>query len=85
MGVADLLFLYSLNKIGANRIAIVNTLEPFSVLLMSFIILGEKVPNNTELVGFMIIPIAVLSIALEKLSKKDIDSQSYYKGILLMI
>ena len=42
MGVADLLFLYSLNKIGANRIAIVNTLEPFSVLLMSFIILGEN-------------------------------------------
>ena len=26
MGVADLLFLYSLNKIGANRIAILNTL-----------------------------------------------------------
>ena len=48
MGIADLLFLYSLNKIGANRIAIVNTLEPFAVLLMSFIILKETIPNPTQ-------------------------------------
>ena len=85
MGIADLLFLYSLNKIGANRIAIVNTLEPFAVLLMSFIILKETIPNPTQSLGFLIISGAVLSIALEKSPKKDIDSKSYYQGILLMI
>ena len=85
MGIADLLFLYSLNKIGANRIAIVNTLEPFAVLLMSFIVLKEAVPNMIQSVGFLIISLAVLSIALENSPKKDIDSKSYYQGILLMV
>tara|TARA_X000001036_G_scaffold192241_1_gene181294 strand:- start:1313 stop:2245 length:933 start_codon:yes stop_codon:yes gene_type:complete len=85
MGIADLLFLYSLNKIGANRIAIVNTLEPFAVLLMSFIVLNETIPNPIQSLGFLIISGAVLSIALEKSPKKDIDSKSYYQGILLMV
>ena len=85
MGVADLLFLYSLNKIGANRMAIVNTLESFAVLLMSFIILKEAMPNMAQSIGFLIISGAVLSIALEKSPRKDIDSKSYYQGILLMI
>ena len=85
MGVADLLFLYSLNKIGANRIAIVNTLEPFIVLLMSFIVLKEAMPNTIQSLGFLIISSAVLSIALEKSPKKDIDNKSYYQGILLMM
>ena len=87
MGVADLLFLYSLNKIGANRIAILNTLEPFVVLLMAYLVLGgeNELPNITQLVGFIIISGSVLSIALEKSVAKDIDSKSYYQGILLMI
>ena len=85
MGIADLLFLYSLNKIGANRIAIVNTLEPFAVLLMSFIVLQEAIPNIVQSLGFLIISGAVLSIALEKSIVKDIDRKSYYQGILLMV
>ena len=84
MGVADLMFLYSLNKIGANRIAIINTLEPSFVLILSFFILGVWM-NTTQLIGFLIISGAVLMIAMEKSSRKDIDSTTYYKGILLMI
>ena len=84
MGVADLMFLYSLNKIGANRIAIINTLEPSFVLILSFFILGVWM-NVTQLIGFLIISGAVLIIAMEKSSRKDIDITTYYKGILLMI
>ena len=85
MGVGDLLFLYSLNKIGANRVAIINTLEPFIVLLMSFIILKESMPNMNQCIGFLFVFGAVLSIALEKSVNKNIDSKSYYQGILLMV
>ena len=87
MGIADLLFLYSLNKIGASRIAILNTLEPFSVLLLSYLMLGgdNQIPNGIQLIGFIIISTAVLSIALEKSPRKDVDSKSYYQGIILMI
>ena len=84
MGIADLMFLYSLNKIGANRIAIINTLEPSFVLILSFFILGVWM-NTTQLIGFLIISGAVLMITMEKSSRKDIDSTTYYKGILLMI
>ena len=34
-----------------NRIAILNTLEPFTVLLMSFIVLKETMPNITQSIG----------------------------------
>ena len=85
MGIADLLFLYSLNKIGANRVAIVNTLEPFIVLLMSFIFLKESIPNIFQLLGFLIISSAVLCIALEKSPEKDLVERSYFQGISLMV
>ena len=52
---------------------------------MSFIVLKEAMPNMIQSAGFLIISGAVLSITLEKSPKKDIDSKSYYQGILLMV
>ena len=37
MGIADAIFIYSLSKIGANRIAILNCFEPIAVYLLSLI------------------------------------------------
>jgi len=52
---------------------------------MSYAILNEAMPKPGQLIGFLIISGAVLSIALEKSARKDIDSKSYYQGILLMV
>ena len=37
MGIADAIFIYSLSKIGANMIAILNCFEPIAVYLLSLI------------------------------------------------
>jgi len=83
MGFADALFLYSLSKIGANRIAIINCFEPVSIYFFSSIMLGTILSLN-QLVGFFVILISILIINYEN-DKKDIPYEVKRFGMGLQI
>ena len=65
MGLADVIFLYALSKIGANRIALINCFEPVVIYILSFLFLNT-VLSNQQFFGFMIVVIAILIINYEK-------------------
>ena len=83
MGFADILFIFALSKIGANRIAIINCFEPTVIYLFSILILGTFL-NVQQLLGFFIVIFSILIISYEK-DFDDIDSLVKKKGILLQI
>ena len=83
MGIADAVFIYSLSKIGANRIAILNCFEPIAVYCFTFFLLGTSL-GMLESIGFIIVIISILVISYEK-DHDDIDPKVKKKGILLQI
>ena len=83
MGIADAVFIYSLSKIGANRIAILNCFEPIAVYCFTFFLLGTSL-SIVESIGFIIVIISILVISYEK-DQDDIDPKIKRKGILLQI
>ena len=83
MGIADAVFIYSLSKIGANRIAILNCFEPIAVYCFTFFLLGTSL-SVLESIGFIIVIISILVISYEK-DQDDIDPKVKRKGILLQI
>ena len=83
MGIADAVFIYSLSKIGANRIAILNCFEPIAVYCFTFFLLGTSL-SILESIGFIIVIISILVISYEK-DQDDIDPKVKRKGILLQI
>ena len=83
MGIADAVFIYSLSKIGANRIAILNCFEPIAVYCFTFFLLGTSL-SILESIGFIIVIISILVISYEK-DQNDIDPKVKRKGILLQI
>ena len=68
MGLADVLFIFALTKIGANRVGIINCFEPVVIYMFSFIMLGTYLTIQ-QLLGFVIVILAILIINYEK----DID------------
>ena len=83
MGIADAIFIYSLSKIGANRIAILNCFEPIAVYCFTFFLLGTSL-SVLESIGFIIVIISILVISYEK-DQDDIDPKIKRQGILLQI
>ena len=83
MGLADVIFLYALSKIGANRIALINCFEPVVIYILSFLFLNT-VLSNQQFFGFMIVVIAILIIKYEK-DMDDIDPNLKRQGIMLQI
>jgi len=83
MGLADVIFLYALSKIGANRIALVNCFEPAVIYIFSTIMLGT-ILNLKQLLGFVIVLIAILIITYEK-DVDQIKPSIKKKGISLQI
>tara|TARA_B100000131_G_scaffold107422_1_gene104181 strand:- start:1000 stop:1905 length:906 start_codon:yes stop_codon:yes gene_type:complete len=83
MGIADAIFIYSLSKIGANRIAILNCFEPIAVYCFTFFLLGTSL-SILESIGFIIVIISILVISYEK-DQDDIDPKVKKQGILLQI
>ena len=86
MGIGDILFIYALSKIGANRVAILNCFEPSIILLFSFILLPVYMYqlNQTQIAGFIIVIIGVLIMTYEK-DKNDIDPKIKQHGIILQV
>jgi len=83
MGIADAIFIYSLSKIGANRIAILNCFEPIAVYCFTFFLLGTSL-STMESIGFIIVIISILVISYEK-DQDDIDPNIKRQGIILQI
>ena len=83
MGIADAIFIYSLSKIGANRIAILNCFEPIAVYLFTFLLLGTSL-SALESLGFIIVIISILVINYEN-DQDDIDPKIKKRGMLLQI
>ncbi len=83
MGLADVIFLYALSKIGANRIALINCFEPVVIYILSFLFLNT-ILSNQQLFGFIIVIIAILMINYEK-DIDDIDANLKRQGIMLQV
>ena len=83
MGLADVIFLYALSKIGANRIALINCFEPVVIYILSVIFLST-VLTNQKILGFSIVIIAILIINYEK-DIDDLDFRVKRLGIMLQI
>ena len=83
MGFADLIFIYALSKIGANRIAIINCFEPAVIYLFSTIMLGT-ILNIQQLSGFIIVILSIVIISYEK-NDTDIDKKTKIYGLTLQI
>ncbi len=83
MGIADILFIRALSKIGANRVAIINCFEPGVVYFFSIILLGSFL-TMVQLLGFFIVVVALLIISYEK-DELEIDPKIKNLGMLTQI
>ena len=83
MGLADVLFIYALSQIGANRIALINCFEPVVIYILSSIFLGT-ILNIGQLIGFLVVIISLLILTYEK-DTNELDKYIKRKGILLQI
>ena len=83
MGIGDILFIYALSQIGANRVAIINCFEPAVIYFFSILILDSYLTTQ-QFFGFTIVIIALLIIAYEK-DKEEIDPKIKKKGMLTQI
>ena len=83
MGIVDTIYLHTLNIIGANRSAILSTLEPGAVFIMSYIMLGTLM-TSIQFIGFCIVIISLLIIAYEN-DIEEIDTYKKRKAIYLQI
>ncbi|MDC1050787.1 DMT family transporter [Candidatus Marinimicrobia bacterium] len=83
MGIGDILFIYALSQIGANRIAIINCFEPAVIYLFSIFLLGT-VLTTQQLIGFIIVIISLLIISNEN-DSEDIDPKTKRKGMFIQI
>ena len=83
MGFGDILFIYALSKIGANRIAILNCFEPAVIYFFSIIMLGT-ILTLQQFIGFTIVIISILIITYEK-DMDDINPITKRRGMLIHV
>ncbi len=83
MGIGDILFIYALSQIGANRVAIINCFEPGVIYFFSIIMLGT-ILTLQQLIGFIIVILSLLILSYEK-DHDDIDKKIKIRGLLLQI
>ena len=80
IGIADIIFLHSLNILGAGISAIVDTVYSPFVILFAFILLGESL-TFTQLIGGALIIGSVL-YASTKIQNIPVDRKRFKLGIL---
>ena len=84
MFLGDTIFIYALNKIGANRVAIVDAFSPVIIFSYSLLLLPNQNLNIIQMIGFIITIIGLLILTYEK-DYEDIDSKMKRTGILLVL
>jgi len=80
IGIADIIFLHSLNILGAGISAIVDTVYSPFVIFFAFLILGESL-TSTQLLGGGLIIGSVL-YASTKIQNIPVDRKRFKQGIL---
>ena len=65
MGIGDILFIYALSQIGANRVAIINCFEPGVIYFFSIMMLGT-ILTLQQFIGLIIVILSILIISYEK-------------------
>ena len=83
MGIGDILFIYALSQIGANRIAIMNCFEPAVIYCFSILFLGT-ILTLQQLTGFAIVIISLLIISYEN-DLREIDPLIKKRGMIIQI
>ncbi|MCD6595417.1 DMT family transporter [bacterium] len=83
VGIADTLFFYSLNKLGAGLNAIIGCLYSPLIIALSVVFLGEKM-SLIQIIGVIAIISAVLSITGVK-TRANISRKNFILGIILGI
>ena len=84
MFLGDTIFIYALNKIGANRVAIVDAFSPVVIFIYSLILLPNQSLNLVQIIGFVLTIIGLLILKNEN-DFDDIDSTVKIKGILMVL
>ena len=84
MFLGDTIFIYALNKIGANRVAIVDAFSPLIIFSYSLLLLPNQTLNIIQIIGFMITIIGLLILTYEN-DYEDIDYKVKRFGILLVL
>ena len=83
IGIADIIFLHSLNILGAGISAIVDTVYSPFVILFAFIILGEHLTSTQFLGGIFIITSVVY--ASTKIQNIPVNRKRFKQGVLYAI
>lgn len=83
LGIADILFLKSLNIVGAGITALVDIMYSPFVLFFAFILLGEKL-LILQIIGGLLILGAII-FASFKMQNIPVDRKQLFKGILIGI
>jgi len=81
MAIGDTIFIYALSKIGANRVAIVDSFSPFIIYFYSILLLYNQELVFIQFVGLMITTIAIVILTYEN-DSEDIDYKTKRAGIL---
>ncbi len=84
MVLGDTIFIYALNKIGANRVAIVDAFSPVVIYSYSLLLLPHQSLVFVQIIGFIITITGLLILTYEK-DYEDIDYQVKRSGILLVL
>jgi len=84
MFLGDTIFIYALNKIGANRVAIVDAFSPIIIFSYSFLLLPNQALNEMQIIGFIITILGLLILTYEN-DYKDINYKVKRFGILLVL
>jgi len=81
MAIGDTIFIYALSKIGANRVAIVDSFSPFIIYFYSILLLSNQELVFIQFIGLMITTIAIVILTYEN-DSEDIDYKTKRAGIL---
>ncbi len=84
MFLGDTIFIYALNKIGANRVAIVDAFSPVIIFSYSFLLLPNQALNEMQIIGFIMTILGLLILTYEN-DYEDIDYKVKRFGILLVL
>lgn len=82
IGVSDTLFFMTLNRVGASLEAIIGTAYSPSIILLSFIVLGERM-SFLQLAGVALILSAVLAVGQVRTSDRGLTREALLAGIAL--
>jgi drug/metabolite transporter (DMT)-like permease len=85
IGISDTLFFMTLNRVGAGLQAIINTSYSPSIIILSYIFIGERL-TPIQLIGVVLILNAVLSVGwMRGTPKKHLPTRVLVFGIFLGI